>query len=99
MTKPPLSEAQLRAWLDAHPEWKLDGSRLTRTFEAPTFLKGIAFVQEVAKRAEALDHHPDIDIRWRRVTLGLMTHDAGDRVTELDTGLAADCERAFAAVQ
>jgi 4a-hydroxytetrahydrobiopterin dehydratase len=97
MSSTPLAETQLQAWLAAHPQWKLEGQMLVRTFEARTFLLAIAFVDQVAKLAEALDHHPDIDVRWRRVTLRLVTHDAGNRVTDLDTRLAADCELVFAA--
>ena len=63
----------------------------TRTFEWPTFLGGIAFVDEVARLAEAADHHPDIDIRWRKVTLRLMTHDAKG-LTFRDTELAAKAD-------
>lgn len=92
-----LSETDLKTWLHAHPGWTLVDHALVRTFEAPTFPRAITFVDEVAKLAEALDHHPDIDIRWRRVTLRLITHDAGNRVTHLDTRLAADCELVFAA--
>jgi 4a-hydroxytetrahydrobiopterin dehydratase len=97
MPKTPLTEAELRAFLTAHPDWAHDGHRLSRTFEAPSFVKAIAFVDEVAKLAEALDHHPDIDIRWKRVTLSLTTHDAGHHVTRLDTRLAKDCELVFTA--
>lgn len=59
------------------PEWSRSGDSITRTFEAPSFLEGIAFVQQVAEIAEAKDHHPDIDIRYSRVTLTLSTHDQG----------------------
>jgi 4a-hydroxytetrahydrobiopterin dehydratase len=55
----------------------------------------VRFVDEVARLAEAADHHPDIDIRWRKVTLRFVTHDAGGRVTALDTRLAAECDLLF----
>lgn len=68
---------------------------LRRTFEAPSFLDGIAFVNDVAKLAEAANHHPDIDIRWRKVTLRLVTHDAGNAITENDTRLAHEADAMF----
>jgi 4a-hydroxytetrahydrobiopterin dehydratase len=96
-TPTPLTHAELHHWLKQHPGWAMEGPMLVRTFEAESFLKGIAFVTEVGKLAEALDHHPDIDIRWRRVTLRLVTHDAGNQVSHLDTRLAGDAELVFAA--
>lgn len=92
----PLSDAELTAFLSAHPGWAVEGGMLVRTFEASSFLSGVAFVQKVAHAAEAADHHPDIDLRWRKVTLRLVTHDAGHRITALDTQLAAGASRLFA---
>jgi 4a-hydroxytetrahydrobiopterin dehydratase len=60
---------------------------ISRTVEAPSFPAAIRLVVEVAKAAEDADHHPDIDIRWRRVTFQLSTHSAGG-VTAKDTALA-----------
>lgn len=88
MSKPPLPDAEVKAFLDRHPGWSKDEKgMLVRTFEARTFLEGIAFVDKVAKVAEALDHHPDIDIRWRTTHWLLTTHDAGG-LTQLDIELA-----------
>lgn len=96
MSKAPLSPAELKSFLADHPQWVIDANMLVRTFEAPSFLTGIAFVDRVAKAAEAADHHPDIDIRWRKVTLRFVTHDAQNSITALDTRLAAECELLFA---
>lgn len=93
----PMAAADLAAWRSKHPSWTLEQGQLVRTFEAFTFMRAIAFVTEVARVADAADHHPDIDIRFRRVTLRFVTHDAGQQVTELDTRLAAECELLFAA--
>jgi 4a-hydroxytetrahydrobiopterin dehydratase len=95
-SKSPLTEAELKTFLEKHPEWSVESGMLARTFEARTFLAAIDFVHRVAKVAEALDHHPDIDIRWRKVTLRLVTHDAGNRITGLDAQVADDCSRLFA---
>ena len=72
-----LSEEQLSEHLAAVPQWSRSGESIVRTYEAPSFMEGIAFVHRVADIAEARDHHPDIDIRYNRVTLTLSTHDRG----------------------
>ena len=74
------------------PHWSQDGDSLVRSVEAPSFLEGIELVRRVAQVAEELDHHPDIDIRWRTVTFRLSTHSAGG-ITMRDTRLAADIDR------
>lgn len=94
----PLTDPEVQAFLSSHPGWRLEGGALVRTYEAPTFLRGIDFVTQVAKLAEAADHHPDIDVRWRKVSLRYVTHDAGNRVTGLDTRLAHECDIVFAAM-
>ncbi|WP_163784761.1 4a-hydroxytetrahydrobiopterin dehydratase [Myxococcus vastator] len=89
-----LAPEALQSFLSRHTEWKHEGGMIRRTFEAPTFLAGIAFVEQVAQAAEKADHHPDIDIRWRKVTLALVTHDAGG-LTDRDTALATEADRLF----
>ncbi len=69
------------------PGWARDGRTLFRTVEAPDFVTAIAIVDEVAVAAEAMNHHPDMDIRWRRVGFTLSTHSAGG-LTQLDVELA-----------
>jgi len=92
-----LTSEELQRFLASYPLWKHEGGMLRRTYEAPNFLAGIEFVNRLAKLAEAEDHHPDIDIRWRKVTLALVTHDAGG-ITSRDTQLAAEAESLFAQV-
>jgi len=92
----PLSEAELKAFLAKHPEWRVEGKELTRTYELPSFREAIAFVGRVADAAEREDHHPDINIRYRRVTLRLTTHDAGG-LTFRDPKVAALADEALAA--
>ena len=82
-----LTEKEISESLSALPEWSRTGSSITRTFEASSFITGISFVQEVAGIAEERDHHPDIDIRYNRITLTLSTHDQGG-LTALDFDVA-----------
>ena len=93
-----LSEADVKKFLKAHKHWAVEKGALVRTYEAPHFIRGITFVEQLSKVVEAADHHPDIDIRWRKVTLRFITHDAGNKITALDTRLAAECDLVFAAL-
>ena len=86
-----LSDAELTEALAALPGWARDGDVLAKTYELPTFPAAIAFVGEIAERAEAANHHPDLDIRYRKVRVALATHDEGG-ITEKDTALATEIE-------
>ncbi len=83
-----LSPLEITARLASIPAWSLEHGELVRQFEFPDFLASIAFVNSVAKLAEAAGHHPDIDIRYNKVRLALTTHDAGG-ITARDFELAA----------
>ena len=72
--------------------WKLEGAEIVRHLEFPTFPAAIRFVNQVAEKAEAANHHPDIDIRYNRVRLALLSHDAGG-LTESDFNLAAAIDK------
>ena len=90
MARPPLlDDAALAAALSSPdaPAWELVGGRLVKVVACPNFPAALEFVVAVGRLAEEVDHHPDIDIRWRTVTLALITHDAGG-LTELDFALA-----------
>jgi 4a-hydroxytetrahydrobiopterin dehydratase len=82
-----LNAAQTKSALATVPDWSKRGKTITRTFVFKDFPAAIKFVNAVAKLAEKAWHHPDIDIRWNKVTLGLTTHDAGG-LTEKDFALA-----------
>ncbi|GAA4674270.1 4a-hydroxytetrahydrobiopterin dehydratase [Phytohabitans rumicis] len=69
------------------PDWSGDEAEITRTVRLPTFMDAIAVVDRVAVVAEEMDHHPDIDIRWRTLTFRCSTHSAG-KVTDRDIELA-----------
>jgi 4a-hydroxytetrahydrobiopterin dehydratase len=88
---PLLPEAEVAAALTALPGWSRAGDEIEKTFELPTFAAAIAFVVSVGFLAEAADHHPDLDVRWRRVRVALTTHDSGG-LTAMDTDLARQIE-------
>ena len=73
------------------PEWSRAGEIISRTFVFKDFPAAMKFVNEVAELAEQAQHHPDVDIRWNKVTLALTTHDAGG-LTEKDFALARQCD-------
>lgn len=92
MARPaPLADDAIDARLAALTGWEREGGEIVKTFQLPTFPDAIAFVACIADRAEAANHHPDIDIRWRNVRIVLSTHDAGG-LTDLDFDLAAEIE-------
>jgi 4a-hydroxytetrahydrobiopterin dehydratase len=69
------------------PHWELLGGTLVKVVTCKGFVGALAYVSAVGALAEEADHHPDIDIRYNRVTLALVTHDAGG-ITQLDLNLA-----------
>lgn len=83
-----LDPAEIASALETLPGWSGGTDGITRTVETESFPAAIALVNAVAEAAEAADHHPDIDIRWRTVTFSLSTHSAGG-VTSKDTAMAA----------
>ena len=87
----PLSDLEIQRALGSLPGWSRRGEVLTKTYTFPRFADGIAFVARVAELADAMDHHPDIDIRYTKVTIGLSTHSAGG-ITNLDLELAGKIE-------
>jgi len=88
---PLLSPDQVQKELSQIKGWQLAGKEIRKTFEFETFVPAMGFVQSVALLAEKANHHPDIDIRWNKVTLALMTHSAGG-LTEKDFNLAKSIE-------
>lgn len=84
-----LTADELSALATELPMWQVDARALTRSVRAPSFLIGIDWVVAIAAAAEELNHHPDIDIRWRTLLLSLSTHDVGGLVSDLDVALAA----------
>ena|ERR1035437_173896 len=86
-----LAEPQIILALGPLPDWKKTGDMIARTFEFKDFPAAMDFTNAVAALAEQAQHHPDIDVRWNKVTLALSTHDAGG-LTEKDFALARQCD-------
>ncbi|NLU83834.1 4a-hydroxytetrahydrobiopterin dehydratase [Rhodococcus sp. HNM0569] len=83
-----LSDGEIDAGLAERPGWRRSGDELSRTVESESFPAAIDLVRRVAEVAEELNHHPDIDIRWRKVTYRVTTHSAGG-ITQLDLDLVS----------
>jgi 4a-hydroxytetrahydrobiopterin dehydratase len=86
-----LSESDLQAALGGLPGWSVAQGELVKTFVMPTFPDAIALVNGAAELAEAQGHHPDMDIRYNKVTFALVTHDEGG-ITDKDVTLARAIE-------
>jgi 4a-hydroxytetrahydrobiopterin dehydratase len=89
---PAFSSAEVASHLAALPAWQVEGDQLVRSFQFPDFLAAVRFVNRVADLAEEAGHHPDIDIRYNRVRLGLTSHDAGG-LTAKDFSLAVRIDK------
>lgn len=87
-----LSENEVDRELSSVPGWKREGGEIVRIFGFPSYMAGINFVSEVAGIAEEINHHPDIHVGWRKVTLRLSTHSKGG-LTELDFAVARRIDR------
>ncbi len=90
----PLSDIAIQRELNTLPGWSRRGDTLQKIFPFRTFPDAIAFVGWIATLAEARDHHPDMDIRYTKVTCTLSTHDAGSKVSAKDVALARAIEGA-----
>lgn len=90
-----LTDEAVEAALDELSDWSRSGDAIQRTFAFGGFLAAIEFVGRVAERAEEVQHHPDILIRFSKVTLTLSTHDAGG-LSQRDVDFGRDCDRLYA---
>jgi 4a-hydroxytetrahydrobiopterin dehydratase len=83
-----LSDAEVQQRLGAVPKWTRRDDAITRTFSFSGFPAAVAFVQRLVAPAEAMGHHPDVDLRYDKVIVTLSTHDQGG-LTAFDFDLAA----------
>ena len=89
---PRLSDLEIQRALGSLPGWARRGELLTKTYTFKKFADGIDFVQRIARAADKMDHHPDIDIRYTKITCTLQTHDAGG-ITDDDLTLAGTIKK------
>ena len=87
-----LSEEDVREELSRLRGWEASGQQIEKEYRFRDFRESIAFVNRVAERAEAADHHPDLTIRWNRVRVTLSTHSVGG-LTDNDVALASNIEK------
>ena len=89
-----LSEKEISEMLAECPDWELDAESgaIVRNLEFPTFADAIAFINRIAPIADEHDHHPDIDIRYRRLKVALLSHDVG-ALTNRDSRMARLIDR------
>lgn len=91
---PALTEKQIAERLVTLTDWSQVNDAIQRTYQFKDFMASMAFVNKVAGLAEKANHHPDILIRWNKVTLTLSTHDSGG-ITQKDFELAKKCDSAM----
>ena len=89
---PKLSDIEVQRELGTLSGWTRKGESLVKTFAFPTFMAGITFVDRVAVAAEKMDHHPDLDIRYTKISVTLSTHSAGG-ITGNDVALAREMDQ------
>lgn len=87
-----LDHEALQQSLAALPGWRIEERELVKDFAFASYMAGIAFVNQVATLAEGANHHPDMLVRWRKVTVRLTNHSAGG-LTALDFELAEKIDR------
>lgn len=91
MARTKLSTQDIKAGLTSRPGWRSDGDAIVREFTFASFPDAIAFTTRLAFEAEAADHHPDLNVNYKRVTVRWSTHDAGG-VTDKDLAGATQAD-------
>jgi 4a-hydroxytetrahydrobiopterin dehydratase len=92
--KQALIASEIKEVLQSIPGWTLQDGKLTREWTFKDFVQAMEFVNQLAALAETAQHHPDIDIRYNRVRLGLISHDAGG-ITQRDVAMAKQINQKF----
>ncbi len=87
-----LSETEISTVMGSLPGWEYTDGAISKTYEFPQYLAGLAFATAAGTVCEGLNHHPDLIIGYRKVTVRLTTHDAGNKVTENDIAAAKAIE-------
>ncbi len=88
-----LSQEQINDFLSKHPGWSKEGDSIKKEFQFKNFTEALAFLVQVGFEAEAHIHHPEIFNVYNKVVLTLSTHDAGNKITDKDSALAAAIDK------
>ena len=89
MATPALSSEEITAALEKLPGWRLEGDAIVKTYSFDSYVGGLVFATAAGTIAEGQDHHPDITIGWRKVTVRFTTHSAGNKLSHKDFDVAA----------
>jgi 4a-hydroxytetrahydrobiopterin dehydratase len=92
MPTTPLEDEEVYDALKTLNGWESQDNGLIKTYDLPTYLAGLAFASAIGTLAEAHNHHPDLYIGYKKVRVELMTHDAGNRISNHDVMLARAIE-------
>ena len=93
MPSTPLTETEIQRQLQELSGWVREGDAIQKEFQFESYVAGLAFATAVGIVCEGLNHHPDMNIGWKKVTLRFTTHDAGSQLTGSDFTTAAAVER------
>jgi 4a-hydroxytetrahydrobiopterin dehydratase len=88
LSREALGDAAILEALQLLEGWRREGDTLVKTFETATYPQGLAFATAAGMIADGMNHHPDIKIGWKKVTLTFTTHDADNKITEWDINAA-----------
>lgn len=87
-----LTDAAVIQALESLPGWERDGDRIVKTFKLSSYAAGLAFASAVGIVCDALDHHPDLYIGYKKVEIRFTTHDAGSKISQKDIDAARRIE-------
>lgn len=88
----PLNDNQISEHLSQLAGWERDGDKITKTFKAETYMSGLALAAAIGTVCDSLNHHPDMEIGWKKVVVSFTTHDAGSKITAKDMEAATKVE-------
>lgn len=92
MAATPLNDTQITEALVQLPGWERDGDKIRKTFKLDSYMAGLAFASAVGTVCEGFNHHPDLFIGWKRVEVAFSTHDAGNKISQMDIDAATKIE-------
>lgn len=92
MAATPMSDHDVTERLQKLNGWAREGDQITKTFQLDSYVAGLALATAIGTLCEGLNHHPEMHIGWRKVTVSFTTHDAGSKITAKDLEAAEKIE-------